>query len=83
MCGVWRVACPRYSDTWDMYNIATSTWTNGKLPSGQGRQYGTAVGCGGKLVFGGGQIAGGQFYRELLYCATVQQCNVSDVDKYM
>jgi len=49
-----------YSDTWDLYNIATGSWTNGKLPSGQGRQYGTAVGCGGKLVFGGGQIAGGR-----------------------
>lgn len=35
-------------------------WTSGKLPSGEGRQYGTAVGCGGKLIFAGGQIAGGR-----------------------
>ena len=35
-----------------------ATRTSGKLPSRVGRQYGTAVGCGGRLLFGGGQVRG-------------------------
>merc|ERR1719231_1292737 len=49
-----------YSDAFDLLHVATGQWTAGKLPSGEGRQYGTAVGCGGKLIFAGGQIAGGR-----------------------
>merc|ERR1712217_232266 len=43
-----------------MGNTTSGTWTSGRLPSQVGRQYGTAVGCGGKLIFAGGQIAGGR-----------------------
>ena len=49
-----------YSATYDLYDVSSGRWSNGTLPSGEGRQYGTAVGCGGKLVFAGGQIAGGR-----------------------
>ena len=49
-----------YSNAYDLFDTSTQTWTSGKLPSGQGRQYGTAVGCGGRLLFGGGQIGGGR-----------------------
>ena len=47
-----------YSAAFDFYNISNASWTSGTLPSGIGRQYGTAVGCGGYLLFGGGQIGG-------------------------
>lgn len=49
-----------YSLAYDMYNVTSGEWSAGTLPSKQGRQYGTAVGCGGKIMFAGGQIAGGR-----------------------
>ena len=42
----------------EMLNVVTGEWTTGTLPSGVGRQYGTAVGCGGQVIFAGGQIGG-------------------------
>ena len=49
-----------YSDAYDLYNVATSTWSSGTVPSGEARQYGIAVGCGGKLIWAGGQVQGGR-----------------------
>lgn len=49
-----------YSAAYDLFNTSSSTWRAGTLPSGVGRQYGTAVGCGGLLLFAGGQIGGGR-----------------------
>merc|ERR1712023_484759 len=49
-----------YSDAFDIYNTKTHTWSHGQVPSRIGRQYGTAIGCGGKLIWAGGQIAGGR-----------------------
>jgi hypothetical protein len=49
-----------YSFAFDMYNLSSGKWSAGTLPSKQGRQYGTAVGCGGKIMFAGGQIGGGR-----------------------
>jgi len=47
-----------YSAAFDVYNISSKTWSHGTLPSKVGRQYGTAVGCGGKLIWAGGQLGG-------------------------
>ena len=50
-----------YSTQYDLFNTSDGTWfASGELPSGEGRQYGTALGCGGKLIFAGGQVAGGR-----------------------
>ena len=43
---------------YDLYDTNTKTWSSGILPSKIGRQYGTAVGCGGFLIFAGGQVGG-------------------------
>lgn len=47
-----------YSAAWEMLNTTSGEWTAGVLPSGVARQYGTAVGCGGKVIFAGGQLGG-------------------------
>ena len=44
-----------YSAAFDLLDTKTGFWTSGSLPSGVGRQYGTAVGCGGLLIFAGGE----------------------------
>jgi hypothetical protein len=49
-----------YSAAYDLYNTSSASWSEGTLPSGVGRQYGTAVGCGGLLLFAGGQVGGGR-----------------------
>lgn len=49
-----------YSNAFDLYNTTSGQWSSGVLPSGEARQYGTAVGCGGMLIFAGGQIGGGR-----------------------
>ena len=49
-----------YMSKFDMFNASTNTWTSGSWPSGIGRQYGVGVGCGGMLLFGGGQQSGGR-----------------------
>lgn len=47
-----------YSAAWEMLNTSTGEWSSGILPSGIARQYGTAVGCGGMIIFAGGQLGG-------------------------
>jgi N-acetylneuraminic acid mutarotase len=49
-----------YSAAWEMLNVTTGEWSTGTLPSGVARQYGTAVGCGGKVLIAGGQPGGGR-----------------------
>jgi len=54
-----------YCDAVDIYNVTSRSWTHTELPSGNTRKdgkrmYGTAVGCGGFIIFAGGQIGGGR-----------------------
>ena len=56
-----------YSDAVDVYNVTDKTWSSSTLPSSSidhradaKRMYGTAVGCGGYIIFAGGQIGGGR-----------------------
>jgi len=49
-----------YSTRFDIFNTSNGKWFSGELPSGIGRQYGTAVGCGGMLIWAGGQVGGGR-----------------------
>ena len=50
-----------YSDQFDLYNTTSKRWfASGVVPSKEARQYATAVGCGGKILFAGGQVAGGR-----------------------
>ena len=49
-----------YSSVWNMFNATSLKWTSGEWPSKVGRQYGVGVGCGGMLLFGGGQQSSGR-----------------------
>lgn len=56
-----------YSDAVDIYNVSSKAWSDTRLPSSTEyhrkdgkRMYGTAVGCGGSIIFAGGQIGGGR-----------------------
>eukprot|EP01047_Picozoa_sp_COSAG01_P033974 COSAG01_NODE_2529_length_7496_cov_1044.247533_3_plen_166_part_00 len=44
----------------NLFNATSGTWTSGTWGSKIGRQYGVGVGCGGMLLFGGGQQSGGR-----------------------
>jgi hypothetical protein len=66
-----------YSAAWEMLNTTTGEWTSGTLPSGVARQYGTAVGCGGKVIFAGGQLGGRSDAVDIFDAATQQWSNAT------
>jgi hypothetical protein len=66
-----------YSAAWEMLNTTSGEWSTGTLPSGVARQYGTAVGCGGKVIFAGGQLSGRSDAVDIFDAATHQWSNAT------